>query len=484
MIHHLAFSLALTLLTGAAVAGTPGLDEPPAAQPARAIVVPTMTEQRLANGLTVASSARNDLPLVSITLMVRAGPEQDPPDRAGLAAMTAALLTKGFQRGSVNVSATALAQQAEALGNTLDSSSGWRSSSLSMTVTTTHLSAALGLMAQALRQPSLANDELERARAQALDGLRLALGDPAEVASQVMRRTFWGTSAFGASPTAASLARINRADVQRFHARFYRPEQTVLVLVGDVNAENALALANMLLADWKPAAAAPSDAPVLTKATALPALVRVDMPGSGQTAIVVAAPFVGSGAPDRRIGQVANAVLGGGYSARLNQKVRIEGGKSYGAFSQVESQPDAGALLAVTQTQHATAAEVLAILRGEIVRLADAPPSADELSARSANLVGGLARRLGSNGGVAALMLGQYAQGRPLEELRRYVADITAVTAAQVQAFARARWSAGTLRSVVAGDMSAAGPALDEPGALSLKLPALDLSRPDLVTPQ
>ena len=481
MIRRLVFSMVLTLLAGAAMSGTPGVDEPPAAQPARAIVVPAMTEQRLANGLTVASSTRTDLPLVSITLMVRAGPEQDPPDRSGLAAMTATLLTKGFQRGSASISATALAQQAEALGNTLDSSSGWRASTLGMTVTSAHLPAALGLMAQALRQPTLASDELERARAQALDGLRVALGDPAEVASQVMRRAFWGASPFGASPTAASLARISRADVQRFHARFYRPEQTVLVLVGDVRPEAALALANKLLSDWRPAAAAPSDQPVSTMATAVPALVRVDMPGSGQTAIVVAAPFVGSGAPDRRIGQVANAVLGGGYSARLNQKVRIEGGKSYGAFSQVESQPDAGALLAVTQTQHATAAEVLAILRGEIVRLADAPPPADELTARSANLIGGFARRLGSNSGVAALMLGQYAQGRPLDELRSYVADIAAVTPAQVQTFAQARWSASALRAVVAGDLQAAGVALDEPGALSVSLTALDLAWPGLL---
>ena len=281
------------------------------------------------------------------------------------------------------------------------------------------------------------------------------------------------------------MARISRADVQRFHARFYRPEQTVLVLVGDVSPETALALANKLLGEWKPATLAPSDSPISTTtmatATALPALVRINMPGSGQTAIVVAAPFVGSGAPERRIGQVANAVLGGGYSARLNQKVRIEGGKSYGAFSQVESQPDAGALLAVTQTQHATAAEVLAILRGEIVRLADAPPSAEELSARSANLVGGFARRLGSNASVAALMLGQYAQGRPLDELRRYVADITAVTPAQVQSFARSRWSASALRAVVAGDLQAAGVALDEPGALSLSLTALDLASPGLL---
>ena len=481
MIRALTFALALSV--SVAQAGTPGVDEPPAAQAARAIVVPAMTEQRLANGLTVASSMRSDLPLVSITLMVRAGPEQDPPDRSGLAALTAALLTKGFQRGSASISATALAQQAEALGNTLDSSSGWRASSLGMTVTSAQLPAALGLMAQALRQPTLASDELERARAQALDGLRVALGDPAEVASQVMRRMFWGASPFGASPTAASLARISRADVQRFHARFYRPEQTVLVLVGDVSPETALALANKLLGEWKPATVAPSDSPIstTTTATALPALVRVDMPGSGQTAIVVAAPFVGSGAPERRIGQVANAVLGGGYSARLNQKVRIEGGKSYGAFSQVESQPDAGALLAVTQTQHATAAEVLAILRGEIVRLADAPPSAEELSARSANLAGSFARRLGSNAGVAALMLGQYAQGRPLDELRRYVADIAAVTPAQVQSFASSRWSASALRAVVAGDLQAAGVALDEPGALSVSLTALDLGAPGLV---
>ena len=463
-------------------AATPGVDAPPTAQPARAVAVPTMAEQRLANGLTVAVTERHDVPLVSIVLLVRAGPEQDGADRAGLAALTAALLTKGVQRGKTSLSASALAQQAENLGSTLDSASGWRASSLSMTVTSAHLPAALGLMAQALRAPTLAADELERARAQAQDDLRLVLGDPAEVAGQVMQRAFWGASPYGANPSSASLARIGRADVQRFYARFYRPEQTVLLLAGDVTAAGALALAQSLLGDWKAGAATEAAVTLPPEsglpASSLPRLVRVDMPGSGQTGVVVAAPFAAADAPDRRVGQVANAVLGGGYSARLNQKVRIDAGKSYGAFSRGESQPGAGMLVASAQTQHASAAEVLRLLRGEISRMTQAPPGTDELAARQSNLVGSFARRLGSSGGLAALMLGQYAQGRPLDELRGYVEAVLAVTPDQVHDFARSHWRADALRAVVAGDLQAAGPALDEPGALTLPVSALDLQAP------
>ena len=196
------------------------------------------------------------------------------------------------------------------------------------------------------------------------------------------------------------------------------------------------------------------------------------------------ATFVASGAPERRIGQVANAVLGGGYSARLNQKVRIERGLSYGASSQVETQPAGGVLVAVAQTQHATAAEVLGLMRDEILHLAEAPLSADELAARQATLTGSFARRMTSTSGLAALMVGQYAQGRSLDDLHRFVDEVMAVSADQVRDFARQRWTPQALRAVVVGDLKATGPALDEPGALTVPIDVLDIDLPGLVAPK
>ena len=463
-----------------AQAGTPGEDEPPPAQPPRPLPVPVLSQQQLANGLTVVCAPRPGAPLVSLMLMVRAGAEADPPGRAGTAAMTATLLAKGARRGGREVSATVLARQAEALGGALEVNSGWRASTVSMTVTTPRAPEALALMADVLRQPLLAADELARARTQTLDGLRVSLGDPGQVAALTLRRAFWGNTAYGSVVTPAAVQRLQRADLQRYHAQWYRPERTVLVVAGDLTAEAAAALAQRLLGDWRASAPAPAEpAPARPAAIDAP-LVLVDMPGTGQAGVAVAAPFVASevDGAQRRVAQVANAVLGGGYSARLNQEVRIKRGLSYGAGSAVEAHPGAGMFSASAQTNHPTAAQVLQILRDQVSQLASQPPSADELAARQATLVGSFARRLETNGGLASLVLGQLVQGRPLDELNRYAAEVMAVTPQQVADFARTHWTAGGLRAVIAGDLAAAGDSLkpQADGALRVPLAQLDLA--------
>lgn len=465
-------------------AATPGIDAPPEPLPPRPVVVPPLHQAQLDNGLTVITAPLHDLPVVSALLLLRVGAEADAPGQPGVAAMTATLLAKGARRRGKPVQATALARQAESLGSALDTGSGWRSSSLAMTVMRPKLDAALALMADVMRHPLLAADELERARAQALDGLRVTFKDPAALSGLLLRRAWWGDSPYGAVTAPAALQQLRLDAVRAFHGRWYRPEQAALVLAGDVTPEQAQALAQRLLGDWRAAEAGAPAVPLAAAPQPLAApLVLLDMPGAGQSGVAVAAPFVASGAAERRIAQVASAVLGGGYSARLNQEVRIKRGLSYGAFADSESQPPGGMFAARTQTDHRTAAEALTLLRGEIARLATEPPAPAELAARQATLVGGFARRLDTTGGLAALAAAQWSQGRPLADLQRTVPEILAVTPEQVAAFARAHWAPEQLRAVVVGDLAAAGPGLApeaQPQALRLTMATLDLMRPGL----
>ena len=482
----LAAALALPVgLAALAVRAAPGVDEPPLPQAPRPLLLPTLAQHTLDNGLTLVVAPRERLPVVSLTLLVRAGPEADPAGQPGVAAMTAALWPKGATRGGRRVGAAELARQAEALGGALDAHSSWGASTLTMTVTTPRTEEALALMADVLRRPLLAADELERARAQAIDGLRVTLGNPGEVAALALRRCFWGDVPHGRVAPPAAVQRLQRQHLLAFQAQWVRPDRVALVLAGDITPEQGRALAQRLLGDWRaPADAAPTLA-LAAPASLASALVLIDMPGSGQSGVAVAAPFVASTAADRRIGLVANAVLGGGYSARLNQEVRIKRGLSYGAFSSAEAFAGGGMLSAQTQTNHPNAAQVLQLLRGEITRLADAPPAADELAARQATLIGSFGRRLETTAGLSALVVGQLVNGRPLADLATHVPEIAAVTPAQVQAFARAHWAASALRAVVVGDLAAAGDSLAAlaPQALRLTMAQLDLERAGLRQP-
>ena len=539
-----ALGLSLGLLPDARAA-TPGVDEPPLPQAQRALVLPAVQTARLANGLDIVVAARPGLPVLTLTLLVRAGPEADPPGRPGVALMTSTLWPKGARRAGKPVPAAALARQAEALGGGLEVGSAYGASSLSMTVSSPRMGDALALMGDVLRHPLLAADELARARAQAQDGLRVTLGNPADVAALALRRSFWGDVPHGQVLLPSALQKLSRADVLAFQARWVRPDRVALVVAGDVTASQVQALAQRLLGDWRAPA---GDAPVpllAPPATGPDALLLIDMPGSGQSAVAVAAPYlrnsvrnnarndirnsvqnsvqngvqnsvqssalsgmansagsavsgspVSGGAdtaapdrPQRFAGLLAQSVLGGGYSARLNQEVRIKRGLSYGVVASAESFAPGGMFSARAQTDHRTAAEVLRLLRAEIAGLADTPPAADELAARAATLVGSFARRLETTAGLAATLAGQLAQGRApadlADELAAYAPGVLAVTPAQVQAFARTQWQAGALRAVVAGDLAAAGDSFAplDPQARRLPISALDPTPPGLRKP-
>lgn len=468
----------------------PGGDEPPLPQPPRPVVVPGFEEARLPNGLRVVVARRANLPLVTVLLQSAGGSAADPASRAGLAGTTATLLTKGSIRGGKKLDATQIARQAEALGSTLEAGADWHSVSVSMTVNTTKLDAALALIADVARRPTFAQQELDRAREQSIDALRLSLSDPAALAGMVARRTFWGGSEYGAIATKATLTRITRQDVVACHGRTLREDRSTLILTGDITLEQALKLARAHLGNWRTQTPPPLRHEAAVPVPPAPATVLVNLPGAGQTGVAVTAPYLSANDPQRRIGQVASAVLGGGYSARLNQEIRIKRGLAYGASTAAESHPapkdpdrlPGGMLVASTQTNNPNAAQVAELVRGEILRLGEAPVPADELAARQATLVGGFARRLETTGGLAGMAADQLANGRALKDLQRAPEEILAVTAAQVRDFAAKRFTPAVVRTVIVSDIQQAGEALTklDPGSLKVEAAKLKFEGPSL----
>lgn len=457
-------------------AGTPGVDEPPVPGTPRLLSVPQFVEQRLPNGVRVVLAPRSGLPLATVALHLNLGAAADPEGKAGLANLTTSLRTKGAQHRGKRLDATQLARQAEALGGTLDTGASWSGSTLSMTVATSKLAEATALVVDTVLHPTLDATELQRLREQTADGLKFSLTDPMALAGLASRRVAWGASVYGGSLTPASLARITRDDVLAFHRRQLRPELATLVVSGDVSPAQALALAQRSLGAWKGPRMALPEPRREPASPRTPALVLVDLPGAGQSGVIVMAPSVASDSAERRVAQVAVAVLGGGYSARLNTEVRIKRGLSYGASAGNELQPVGGVVMASTQTNHPNAAQVVQVVQGEIARLGQEAPAADELAARQATLVGNFGRQIETTAGLAGVAINQIALGRPLDEVQQFAPQVLAVTPAQVQAFATRHWPSGSLRTVVVGDLAKAGDALKELDPKALVLPADQLN--------
>lgn len=209
----------------------------PAPDPARPAVIATPIEKQLANGLRVVVLPRAGSALMAAEFLLLSGSEVDPADRAGLADFTASLLNQGTKSPAGSRSASQLAAAAEALGGPLQAQAGWDATTIGITVTTPKLAAALDLLADVVRHPAFARDEVERYRAQAIDSLRLSFSDPADLAPLVAARIVHGNAPYGHPRlgTPASVQRITAAELRALHRRYYRPDRAVLVPPGDSN---------------------------------------------------------------------------------------------------------------------------------------------------------------------------------------------------------------------------------------------------------
>ena len=467
-------TLALWAASLATVAQAQNFDTPPKVGAPRPLSIAAPVEQRLPNGLRIVLAERRGVQLVTAQLIVLSGSEVDPARLAGLASMTAGLLTRGT-RGH---SATQLARAAESLGGSLDSSAGWNQSGVAITVTVPKIDAALALVSEVVQQPAFAQAELDRLRAQALDDLKIAYSDPGTLASLASQRLLFGAGAYGhpAGGTPASLARIDRVDLVALHAARYRPDNAVLVLAGDLDADAALRLARRHFGAWKATGMAPARAPAQTGGELPQTTALIDLPQSGQAAVVVAVPLPPLGA-DRATAAVMNSVLGGGFSSRLNQEIRIRRGLSYGAGSALDARPGGGSLRAMVQTRNESSAEVVTLVLGELDRLVAAPVGEDELAARKATLIGDFSRSVETTAGLGAAIKSLIVAGLPPADLRTRVDALSAVGADDVQRYATATLGPAGRRVVVAGEASQFADALKPaaPGLVIVPAGQLDL---------
>jgi zinc protease len=451
---------------------------PPIGAPIAA-VLPKPVERTLANGLRVIVARSSDLPLVTADLTLKTGAWADPPGLAGATGMTADMVTEGTPTRS----APEIARQIEALGATLDTGSGLESASVTLNAMTDKLAQALPIMADVTRNPVFDADELERQRQLTLDSLRVSYQEPGDIAAYAAGPVVFAGTPFGhvASGTPRSIARVQPADLATIHRAWFRPDNAILVLAGDITPEEGFALAERTFGDWpKPTAPLPT-APVVTPSPA-PRSVVVDLPGTGQASVSVVKPAIARKDPDYYTGLVANAVLGGGYSARLNAEIRVKRGLSYGASSRLSPNRTTGLFRAAAQTRNEAAPQVLGLIEQQMKSLAAAPPGDEELKARKSMLVGAYGRRLATTGGLADTLGDLALYGQPLDEITRYTAKVEAVRPDQVQGFAARVFDPAAASAVVVGDAkSFTGPLkAARPNLELIPVDQLDLDSPTL----
>ncbi|MGN6820385.1 MAG: M16 family metallopeptidase, partial [Sphingomonas sp.] len=426
-------------------------DRVPIPAPGKPVVaaLPAPVTMSLANGMKLIVVEKHDLPLVTAQVLANGGGAADPADRAGLNSLTADLMTKGTKTRS----ATQIANEVEKLGGSISSAVGWDAAAVTLEVKSDQIAPAMAVLADVARNPVFSAEEIERDRAQTIDGVQVQLKNPGRLASLVAARTVMGGGPYGhpITGTPVSLKAITRGDVQAAYARTWAPGRATLVMVGDITPAKAKALAEANFGSWM-AKAASSMVPATAIANAAPRIIVVDMPNAGQAGVVVARPGIARSDPDFYAASVANATLGVGFSSRLNQEIRIKRGLAYGAGSGIAARRLPGYVAANTQTKNPSAPEGVGLILDTMKGMGTAPVPDSELASRKAVLIGDFGRDTETTEGIAGVLGDYVVENVPLSELKAFTPKIEGVDAAAVQRVAQRLLDPTNASIVVVGD--------------------------------
>jgi zinc protease len=441
--------------------------KPPAAGEQTEFKIPAVKRFRLKNGLRVILAESHKLPLVGVELVVRTGNGANPTDKAGLADLAADMLDEG----TATRSATQIADEIAQLGASLQTNATWDASSVSVLALSETIDRSLDLWADVLLNPAFAEAELGRVRDNLLSTLARRKDSPPLVAGLTLARVMYGERhpyGWPASGTQESVSRISRADVQDFFGKFYRPNNAVLVVAGDIGEAEVRAKMEKLLSGWKAKPLPRSVMPRVPLFDEQTEISLVDKPGAAQSSLRVGTLGIERKNPDYYRALVMNQILGGSFK-RLTLNLRESKGWTYGVGSMFEARRSPGPWTAGGEfvAEH-TADSVSEILKEISVLRADEVTD-KELRDIKSEIIRAFPARFATANQVAAQMAALAVYDLPDNEWQGFVGKIAAVTAADVRKTAQKYLHPDHMHVVVVGDRSRIEGPLGKLGKVELR---------------
>ena len=428
--------------------------------------LPAIQKRQLSNGLPVWIVELHEVPVAQVNLVVLSGSSDDPAGKFGVTSLMSAML----EEGAGSRSALQIADAVDFLGADLNAGSTFDASGLRLHVPVARLADALAIMADVALRPTFPQEEIDRLRQQRLTAFLQSRDDPAAIAPQAFARVLYGSlHRYGTAMmgTADTIKALTPADLRAQYTASFRPNDSALLVVGDIVPDKALALLETNFGSWKSAGTStPTRLPAVDE-PATRQISIVDKPGAPQTQIRIGWIGVPRSTPDYFPLQVMNTILGGSFSSRLNMNLREQHGYTYGASSGFDMRAGAGPFTAAAGVQTDKTSEALKEFFNELNGILQ-PVPADELS-RAKNYVSlRFPSGFEATSDISRRLEEVLIYHLPDDYFSKYVQNIEAVTAADVQRVARKYIQPGRFAVVVVGDRKAI-----EPGIRALNLGAI-----------
>ena len=409
-----------------------------------------ITRVELANGITVLARANFNSPSVMVSGYLNIGGLFDPDEKLGLSDFTAAALMRGTDRRDFRSIYDAL----ESAGASLGFTSATHTTGFGGKALSEDLPLLMGLLAEALREPSFPGQQVARLRAQLLTGLAIRSQDTREMASLAFDQMVYKDHPYSRPEDGypETVQNISRDDLAAFHKSHYGPGGMVIAVVGAVAPEDAVQQVAEALGDWENSAQpTPPELPSVTPVAEI-LTQRVKVHGKIQSDIVMGVAGPPRRSPNFFAATLGNSILGQfGMMGRIGEAVRERAGLAYYAYSGVSGGLGPGPWSVAAGVNPDNVEQAIDLIRSEIRRFVTEPVTAEELSDNQSSFVGRLPLALESNAGVAAALLNLERFDLGLDYYQRYADLVKAVTVEDVLATARKYLDPDQLAVAIAG---------------------------------
>jgi predicted Zn-dependent peptidase len=416
------------------------------------VKLPKAQEATLSNGLQVVLLENHRVPTFSMQMVVLSGGLSDPAASRGTANFTASLLREGTAKRT----SREIAEQSESLGATIGANAGLAgfTSNVTSAGLVENLDQTLEIFADVVRNPAFPTAEVEKYKARTLAQLQNQRAIPQFLAAERFNRAIYGEHpASLVSPPIETLRALTPDTLKQFHQTYYRPNNAIIAVTGDVTMKELMPKLEKAFGDWQkadvPAAKIPTVA-ALTK----PGVFLIDRPGSVQTVLTLGNVGIERTNPDYFAVLVMNQIFGGGPQARLFSNLREDKGYTYGAYSSFGGSKYAGAVSASSEVRTDVTEGALKEFMYEIKRIRDEKVPAEELENAKKSIIGGFALALEQPQALLSNIISQKLYGFSADYFDTYPQQVSKITAEDVQRAAQKYLDVPHLQIVAVGDAS------------------------------
>ncbi len=386
-------------------------------------------EESQLNGVKVITLTDHRLPLVSATLVMRGGGDTEPDDKVGLAGITSQML----RRGSKGAEFLELSSELESHGITIEAADGGDFTTVGLTCTTDQLDLAVEKANLILTSPTFPETELTKIKQQAISGLTQALSNPAAVVEREMKIAAYQGSPQGRVATPQTLAAITLDDVKKWYADDYQLGGAVLVISGDVSAEQGKHLAEKLLKGFDRTATPAKANYALGPAPTEKKIILIDNPDGRQSAVRLSNRGYDNHNEEKYAGTIAGQILSAGIESRLNKYVRAEKGLTYGCRGYFMPNRHSGEFAGAVDTNPDTTLEAIQAMIKVFNDMKTGEVTQEELTQAKSRTAGAMVMETQTIQQQAGRRTEQILNDYPIDYYDQYASHVAAVKPDQVK---------------------------------------------------